>query len=93
MTNVACFCGCLYYFDGSEGPCPKCGAVAVVNTTAIRPASHDRERSQPDAAAAGAGLACADATPERPVNPQRHPRGGFPTDWFTRHPVASTSRS
>jgi hypothetical protein len=51
MTDVACFCGCLYYFDGSEGPCPQCGAVAVVNTTAIRPASRNREQSQPDAAA------------------------------------------
>jgi hypothetical protein len=53
MTNVACFCGCLYSFDGAEGPCPKCGAVADVHTTAIRPGSHDGEQSQPDAAEAG----------------------------------------
>src|SRR5580658_2347652 len=45
MTSVACFCGCLYHFDGGEGPCPKCGAVAVASTTAIRQASqHDDER-------------------------------------------------
>lgn len=54
MTNVACFCGCLYSFDGGEGPCPSCGAVAVIDTTAIREASHNREQSQPDAAAASA---------------------------------------
>ena len=52
MTNVACFCGCLYSFDGAEGPCPKCGAVAGVHTTATRQAS--REHGQPDAVAAGA---------------------------------------
>ena len=54
MATVACFCGCLYSFDGAEGPCPKCGAVAGVRTAAIRQVSHDRERSQPDAAEAGA---------------------------------------
>ena len=54
MTTVACFCGCLYSFDGAEGPCPKCGAVAGVRTMAIRQVSHDCEQSQPDAAEAGA---------------------------------------
>jgi hypothetical protein len=43
MTNVACFCGCLYSFDGGEDPCPKCGAIAVVKTTAIRKTSHNRD--------------------------------------------------
>ena len=43
MTNVACFCGCLYSFDGGEGPCPKCGAIAVVKTTAIRETSRYRD--------------------------------------------------
>jgi hypothetical protein len=47
MTDVACFCGCLYSFDGAVGPCPECGAVAGVSTTAIRQASHDREQGQP----------------------------------------------
>jgi hypothetical protein len=30
MTNVACFCGCPYSFNGDEGACPKCGRVARV---------------------------------------------------------------
>jgi hypothetical protein len=30
MTDVACFCGCLYSFDGGAGTCPKCGEVATV---------------------------------------------------------------
>jgi hypothetical protein len=50
MTNVACFCGCLYSFDGAEGPCPQCGVVASVRTTAMCQASHDGEQSQPEAA-------------------------------------------
>ena len=54
MTNVACFCGCLYSFDGAEGLCPKCAAVAGVSTKAVRQVSHNREQSQPDAAEAGA---------------------------------------
>ena len=28
MTDVACFCGCLFSFDGATGGCPKCGEVA-----------------------------------------------------------------
>jgi predicted RNA-binding Zn-ribbon protein involved in translation (DUF1610 family) len=56
MTNVACFCGCLYSFDGDEGPCPKCGAVAVVRTKAIRMTSENHEQSEPDAAPASASL-------------------------------------
>jgi hypothetical protein len=23
MTNVACFCGCIYFFDAGEGSCPQ----------------------------------------------------------------------
>jgi hypothetical protein len=34
MTDVACFCGCCYSFDGGAGACPRCGECAVV-----RPAS------------------------------------------------------
>jgi hypothetical protein len=52
MTNVACFCGCLYSFDGGEGPCPKCGAVAVVRTKN----TENRGQSEPDAGAARASL-------------------------------------
>jgi hypothetical protein len=54
MTNVACFCGCAYSFDGGEGPCPKRGAVAVVGTKAIHKTSGNNEQSEPDAATAGA---------------------------------------
>jgi hypothetical protein len=32
MTNVACFCGCLYSFDGGAGACPRCGEYATVPT-------------------------------------------------------------
>jgi uncharacterized Zn finger protein (UPF0148 family) len=54
MTNVACFCGCLYFFDGGEGPCPQCGAVALVRTKAIRETSENREQGEPDQAMAAA---------------------------------------
>jgi hypothetical protein len=32
MTDVACFCGCLYSFDGGAGACPRCGEYATVRT-------------------------------------------------------------
>jgi hypothetical protein len=32
MTDVACFCGCLFSFDGGEGACPRCGEVASVTS-------------------------------------------------------------
>jgi hypothetical protein len=28
MTDVACFCGYLFSFDGDAGACPSCGEVA-----------------------------------------------------------------
>lgn len=30
MTDVACFCGCLFSFEGGAGACPRCGEVASV---------------------------------------------------------------
>lgn len=31
MTDVACFCGCVYAFAGDVGVCPKCGeAVSFI---------------------------------------------------------------
>ena len=30
MTDVACFCGCLFSFNDGAGACPKCGKVANV---------------------------------------------------------------
>jgi hypothetical protein len=56
MTNVACFCGCLYSFGGGEGPCPKCGAVAFFKPKAIRRTCENRDRNEPDAVPADAGL-------------------------------------
>jgi uncharacterized Zn finger protein (UPF0148 family) len=53
MTNVACFCGCIYFFDAGEGSCPRCGAVAVIKTTASTKASENRDQNEPDAAAVG----------------------------------------
>ena len=38
MAEVACFCGCLYSFDGGGGACPKCGEYASV-TAGRRPAA------------------------------------------------------
>jgi hypothetical protein len=40
MTEVACFCGCRYVFDGGAGACPKCGELAMVPTHAA-PGSTD----------------------------------------------------
>jgi hypothetical protein len=56
MTDVACFCGCLYSFDGGEGPCPTCGAVAAVRTRPLRDICENREYREPDVAAAAASL-------------------------------------
>jgi hypothetical protein len=44
MTDVACFCGCLYSFDGGAGACPRCGEVATVTTAA---ASASTGRNEP----------------------------------------------
>ncbi len=32
MADVACFCGSLYSFEGSQGACPKCGEIATLTT-------------------------------------------------------------
>jgi hypothetical protein len=32
MADVACFCGCLYSFDGGGGACPKCGEYVSLTT-------------------------------------------------------------
>jgi hypothetical protein len=66
MTTVACFCGCLYSFDGDERPCPECEAVAIVRTKPLRETSENRE---PDAARAGAPL------PVRTPVPSGHLKG------------------
>jgi hypothetical protein len=43
MTDVACFCGCFYSFDGGAGACPGCGEVAAVTAG---PAAAGTERGQ-----------------------------------------------
>jgi hypothetical protein len=44
MTDVACFCGCCFSFDGGAAACPRCGEVASV-TAGL--ALEDAGRSQP----------------------------------------------
>lgn len=39
MTDIACFCGCLYSFDGGAGACPGCGECAAVPTGSALPRS------------------------------------------------------
>jgi hypothetical protein len=35
MTDVACFCGCLFSFDSGAETCPKCGRVASVTASPV----------------------------------------------------------
>jgi hypothetical protein len=44
MTDVACFCGCCFSFDGGAAACPRCGQVASVTADL---ALEDAVRSQP----------------------------------------------
>jgi hypothetical protein len=32
MAKVACFCGCLFSFDGAGAACPRCGEYAAIMT-------------------------------------------------------------
>jgi hypothetical protein len=43
MTEVACFCGCCFSFDGGAAACPRCGEVASVTAGPLEGAG----RSQP----------------------------------------------
>ena len=45
MADVACFCGCVYYFEGDAGACPGCGEVA---TLTVRRAPAGTERARPE---------------------------------------------
>jgi len=51
MTDVACFCGCCFWFDGEAAACPRCGEVARV---AAGPVAGSAGRSRPEATAATA---------------------------------------
>ncbi len=44
MTDVACFCGCCFSFDGGSAACPRCGEVASVTAG---PAFEEAGRGQP----------------------------------------------
>ena len=45
MSDVACFCGCCFSFDGAAGACPTCGEVARV-TAGPAPGSAGRSRPE-----------------------------------------------
>ncbi len=59
MTDVACFCGCLYSFSGEVGVCPKCGDYASL--TCVSPEVEEQMRRElalltsPDVSAYDAG--------------------------------------
>jgi hypothetical protein len=65
MTDVACFCGCLFSFNGDTGACPRCGRVASVTAGPVleRP-GRNRHPKPPVPAMNGAGRTRA-ACPER----------------------------
>jgi hypothetical protein len=55
MADVACFCGCVYSFDGHAGACPGCGEVATL-TVGRAPAGTERgQQEQPSPVANGHG--------------------------------------
>ena len=35
MTDVACFCGCVYSFHEDVGVCPRCGEYASLSRTSV----------------------------------------------------------
>lgn len=41
MTNVACFCGREYSFDGDAGDCPQCGEIVALPGASV-------DRDEPD---------------------------------------------
>lgn len=49
MTNVACFCGCLFSFNGAAGACPKCSRAASVTAGPVleRPGQNRPEHPVP----------------------------------------------
>lgn len=49
MTDVACFCNCLFSFDGDAGACPKCGEVASVTGLPVLESSGCNRPETPDA--------------------------------------------
>src|SRR5215510_9336699 len=54
MTDVACFCGCFYSFDGGAGGCPGCGEVAAVAAGPMAAGTERGQQGQPGPVAKGA---------------------------------------
>lgn len=46
MAEVACFCGCLYSFDGGAGDCPKCGEYASVTAASVSKSAQPGQQGQ-----------------------------------------------
>jgi hypothetical protein len=44
MTQVACFCGCCYSFEGGVGVCPRCGEYTSLAT--VSPAEEEQMREE-----------------------------------------------
>ena len=57
MTDVACFCGCLFSFNGGAGACPKCGKVASVTAGPVLERPGHSRPEHPVPVMNGAGLA------------------------------------
>jgi hypothetical protein len=57
MTDVACFCGCLYSFDSGGGACPDCGEYAAVTVADARLGTERaQQQSRPVSASADPDL-------------------------------------
>ncbi len=55
MTDVACFCGCFYSFDGGRGACPQCGEDVTLTTGSTLNDAGRRQEEQLAAGNDGAG--------------------------------------
>ena len=55
MADVACFCGCVYSFDGHAGACPGCGEVATLTGGRASVGTERGQQEQPSPAANGHG--------------------------------------
>jgi len=53
MADVACFCGCVYSFDGHAGACPGCGEVATLTVGRASAGTGRGQQEQPSPAANG----------------------------------------
>jgi hypothetical protein len=77
MTDVACFCGCVYSFYGHAGACPGCGEVATLTVGRASAGTERGQQEQPRPAANGHGRGGQAATLREwaeliPGSPSRH---------------------